>query len=100
MDHPQDAQLEARASCDASAMTRGASLGRAIRTLLITLASAIVTGGCHEAGPLDVTLPAFVFVSGTQQDAELYLWSGDTVTRLTSNAFGDGEPHVAAGHLV
>jgi len=95
MDDRQDVQPEARASCHASAMTRRACLGRAI-----ALASAIITGGCNEAGPLDVTIPAFVFVSGTQQDAELYLWSGDTVTRLTSNAFGDGEPHVAAGHLV
>ena len=59
-----------------------------------------VLGGCDESGPLDVTLPAFVFVSGEQQEAELYLWSADTLTRLTSNAFADGEPHVAAGRLV
>jgi dipeptidyl aminopeptidase/acylaminoacyl peptidase len=56
--------------------------------------------GCDESGPLDAELPAFVFVSGEQQDAELYLWSAETLTRLTSNAFADGEPHVAAGHLV
>jgi hypothetical protein len=60
----------------------------------------IAFGACDESGPLDVALPAFVFVSGDQQDAELYLWSADTVSRLTSNAFADGEPHVAAGHLV
>jgi hypothetical protein len=60
----------------------------------------IALGGCDESGPLDVALPAFVFVSGEQQEAELYLWSADTVTRLTSNAFADGEPHVAAEHLV
>lgn len=60
----------------------------------------IVLGACDETGPLDVALPEFVFVSGEQQEAELYLWSADTVTRLTSNAFADGEPHVAAAHLV
>ena len=70
------------------------------RARLIALTCGIVAGACDEAGPLDVSLPAFVFVSGAQQDRELYLWSGDTVARLTSNAFGDGEPHVAAGHLV
>ena len=68
-----------------------------VGVLAILLAS---SGACDESGPLDVALPAFVFVSGEQQDAELYLWSADTVTRLTSNAFADGEPHVAAGHLV
>jgi dipeptidyl aminopeptidase/acylaminoacyl peptidase len=71
-----------------------------MRARLVALGVAIVTSGCNETGPLDVALPAFVFVSGMQQDAELYLWSGETLTRLTSNAFGDGEPHVAAGHLV
>src|SRR5688572_8101341 len=60
----------------------------------------MMVGACDESGPLDVTVPAFVFVSGDQQEAELYLWSADTLTRLTSNAFADGEPHVAAGHLV
>jgi dipeptidyl aminopeptidase/acylaminoacyl peptidase len=60
----------------------------------------LVTGGCDETGPLDVELPAFVFVSGDQQEAELYLWSADTITRLTSNAVADGEPHVARNRLV
>jgi dipeptidyl aminopeptidase/acylaminoacyl peptidase len=59
-----------------------------------------MAGACDEMGPLDGVVPAFVFVSGDQQEAELYLWSGDILTRLTSNAFADGEPHVAAGHLV
>jgi Tol biopolymer transport system component len=64
-------------------------------------ASALLTlGACDENGPLDAVLPAVVFVSGSQQDAELYMWSGDTLTRLTSNAFAESEPHVAAGHLV
>lgn len=57
-------------------------------------------GACDETGPLDAELPAFVFVSGEQQDAELYLWSADTITRLTSNAVADGEPHVARDRLV
>ena len=65
------------------------------------LAVAVVaSAACDESGPLDVVVPAFVFVSGEQQEAELYLWSGDTLTRLTSNAFADEEPHVAAGRLV
>ena len=67
---------------------------------MLTLAVAVVAGACDETGPLDVRLPAVVFVSGEQQDAELFLWSGDTLTRLTSNAFADGDPHVAAGRLV
>jgi dipeptidyl aminopeptidase/acylaminoacyl peptidase len=66
----------------------------------VTLAVALIAAACEETGPLDLTLPAVVYVSGTEQDAELYLWSADTVTRLTSNAFGDAEPHVAAGRLV
>ncbi len=66
----------------------------------LALAAVLIASGCDETGPLDVTLPAVVFVSGTDQDAELFLWSADTVTRLTSNAFGDEEPHVAAGRLV
>jgi hypothetical protein len=60
----------------------------------------IALGACDESGPLDVALPEFVFVSGEQQETELYLWSAETVTRLTSNAFADGEPHVAAAHVV
>jgi dipeptidyl aminopeptidase/acylaminoacyl peptidase len=71
--------------------------GRA-RTVLVALV--IATSACDETGPLNVSLPAVVFVSGPDEDAELYLWSGDTLTRLTSNAFEDGEPHVAAGRLV
>lgn len=67
---------------------------------LVLAAVVIAAVACDESGPLDVALPAFVFVSGTDQEAELYLWRGDTLTRLTSNAFGDGEPHVAAGRLV
>ena len=59
----------------------------------------LTLGACDENGPLDAVLPAVVFVSGNQQDAELYLWSGDTLTRLTSNAFAESEPHVAAGRL-
>jgi Tol biopolymer transport system component len=66
----------------------------------VALAAVVMASACDETGPLDVTLPTVVFVSGTAQDAELYLWTGDTLARLTSNAFGDGEPHVAAGHLV
>jgi WD40-like Beta Propeller Repeat len=60
----------------------------------------LTLGACDESGPLDAVLPAVVFVSGSQQDAELYRWSGDTLTRLTSNAFAESEPHVAAGRLV
>ena len=71
---------------------------RCLRVLVLAAAPGIIA--CDETGPLDVSLPAVVFVSGEQQDAELYLWSGDTLTRLTSNAFGDEEPHVAAGRLV
>ena len=67
---------------------------------VVALAAVIASSACDESGPLDVALPAFVFVSGTDQSAELYLWSADTLTRLTSNAFADGEPHVSAGHLV
>ena len=59
-----------------------------------------VAGACDETGPLDAELPAFVFVSGEQQEAELYLWSADTITRLTSNGVADGEPHVARDRLV
>jgi WD40 repeat protein len=65
----------------------------AFATVMLTL------GACDESGPLDAALPAVVFVSGAQQDAELYLWSDDTLTRLTSNAFAESEPHVAAGRL-
>jgi Tol biopolymer transport system component len=61
---------------------------------------AVVASACDDIGPLDVRVPAIVFVSGEQQDAELYLLSADTLRRLTSNASGDGEPHVAAGRLV
>jgi dipeptidyl aminopeptidase/acylaminoacyl peptidase len=71
--------------------------GRA-RTLALFVA--LLSGGCNETGPLDVTLPAVVFVSGAPQEGELYLWSADTLTRLTSNDFADEEPHVAAGRLV
>jgi hypothetical protein len=70
------------------------------RPLVITLLAALMASACDETGPLDVTLPAVVFVSGTGQGAELYLWHADTLTRLTSNGFGDGEPHVAGSHLV
>jgi len=70
------------------------------RAAVVVLAAALLASACDETGPLDVTLPAVVFVSGTGQDAELYLWSADTLTRLTSNSSGDGEPHVAAGRLV
>ncbi len=70
------------------------------RVCMLGLTVAIVASACDETGPLDVRLPAVVFVSGEHQDAELYLWSGDTLTRLTSNAFGEAEPHVAAGRLV
>lgn len=66
----------------------------------VALALTLMVSACDETGPLDVTLPAVVFVSGTGQAAELHLWSADTLTRLTSNAFGDGEPHVARGRLV
>lgn len=70
------------------------------RALILGFPIALLASACDETGPLDVTLPAVVFVSGTGQDAELYLWSADTLTRLTSNGFGDGEPHVAGGRLV
>jgi dipeptidyl aminopeptidase/acylaminoacyl peptidase len=59
----------------------------------------LLLGACDDDEP-DGVLPAVVFVSGDQQDAELYLWSGDTLTRLTSNAFAESQPHVAAGRLV
>lgn len=65
----------------------------------IALAWAMLMLGACDDEP-DGVLPAVVFVSGDQQDAELYLWSGDTLTRLTSNAFAESEPHVAAGRLV
>ena len=71
-----------------------------VRLSVVTLAMAVVTSACDETGPLDVRVPTVVFVSGEQQDAELYLLRGDTLTRLTSNVSGDGEPHVAAGRLV
>lgn len=67
---------------------------------VLALALGMVTAGCDETGPLDVRLPAVVFVVGEQHDTELYLWSTDTLTRLTNNAFGDEEPHVARGRLV
>lgn len=67
---------------------------------IVALAAALTMSACDESGPLDVTLPAVVFVSGEEQDADLYLWRGDTLTRLTSNAFGDREPHVTGGRLV
>jgi Tol biopolymer transport system component len=70
------------------------------RALIVGLPAALLVSACDETGPLDVALPAMVFVSGTGQEAELYLWSADTVTRLTSNTFGDGEPHAASGRLV
>ena len=66
----------------------------------IALALLVGAGACNETGPLDVAVPAFVFVSGAGQEAELHLWSADTLTRLTSNGAADGEPHVAGGHLV
>jgi dipeptidyl aminopeptidase/acylaminoacyl peptidase len=67
---------------------------------MLALAVPAIASACDETGPLDIRVPAVVFVSGVQQNSELYLWSGDTLTRLTSNAFGDGEPHVGAGRLV
>jgi dipeptidyl aminopeptidase/acylaminoacyl peptidase len=67
---------------------------------MVTLAMVVVASACDETGPLDVRVPAVIVVSGEQQDAELYLLRGDTLTRLTSNASGDGEPHVAADRLV
>lgn len=70
------------------------------RRHVLVLAAVVAASACDETGPLDVRLPAVVFVSGDAQEAELYLWSADTLTRLTTNAFGDGEPHVAAGRLV
>lgn len=70
------------------------------RARVVVLAAALLASACDEIGPLDVTLPAVVFVSGTGQNADLYLWSADTLTRLTSNASGDAEPHVAADRLV
>jgi hypothetical protein len=74
-------------------------ISRAQLVVMLGVAMMVATA-CDESGPLDAALPAFVFVSGDQQEAELYLWSADTLTRLTSNGFADGEPHVAAGHLV
>lgn len=71
-----------------------------VRARMVALAVLLLASGCDEIGPLDVTLPAIVFVSGEPLEGELYLWSGDTLTRLTSNDYGDEEPHVAAGHLV
>jgi dipeptidyl aminopeptidase/acylaminoacyl peptidase len=68
--------------------------------LALCVIAVLAAGACDETGPLDVELPAFVFVSGEQQEAELYLWSADTITRLTSNAVADGEPHVARDRLV
>jgi len=70
------------------------------RARVIALLAAIMASACDEIGPLDVALPAVVFVSGTGQGAELHLWHADTLMRLTTNAFGDGEPHVAQGRLV
>lgn len=67
---------------------------------MLALCCVLLSIACDETGPLDITLPAVVFVSGAPQNGELYLWSGDTLTRLTSNAFDDGEPHVAAERLV
>jgi hypothetical protein len=71
-----------------------------VRARVLALAVVLLVSGCDEIGPLDVTLPAIVFVSGEPLEGELYLWSDDTLTRLTSNEYGDEEPHVAAGHLV
>ena len=71
-----------------------------IRRARGAVVASVIAAACDGTGPLDVALPAVVFVSGVGQDAELYLWSADTVTRLTSNTAGDGEPHVAAGRLV
>ena len=70
------------------------------RVFIASTLAMLTLGACEENDPSDAVLPAVVFVSGDQQDAELYLWSGDTLTRLTSNAFAEGDPHVAAGHLV
>lgn len=70
------------------------------RARTLALAIVLLLSGCDEVGPLDVTLPTIVFVSGEPLEGELYLWSGDTLTRLTSNDYADEEPHVAAGHLV
>ena len=70
------------------------------RARILALVMLVLGTACDETGPLEVRPPAVVFVSGEQQEAELYLWSGDTLTRLTSNSFGDGEPHVATGRLV
>lgn len=67
---------------------------------MLALCFVLLSIACDETGPLDVTLPAVVFVSGSPHEGELYLWSGDTLTRLTSNDFRDDEPHVAAGRLV
>ena len=67
---------------------------------MLALCCAVLSIACDETGPLDITLPAVVFVSGAPQQGELYLRSGDTLTRLTSNAFDDGDPHVAVERLV
>ena len=71
-----------------------------VRARLAVCVLAVLVTACDETGPLDAELPAFVFVSGEQQEAELYLWNADTITRLTSNAVADADPHVARNRLV
>jgi Tol biopolymer transport system component len=69
-----------------------------LRSFALAVCAALAA--CDGTIPGRARLPAVVFVSGDQQGSELYYWNADTLTRLTSNAFADIEPHVARGRLV
>ena len=50
--------------------------------------------------PRRVEPPPFIFVAGALNAAELVKWEDGTTTPLTSNAFLDTDPHVAADRIV
>lgn len=69
---------------------------RRLGWLALPLAAACSNG----IEPRRIEPPPFIFVSGTENAAELVRWEAGATTPLTTNSFADIDPHVAADRIV
>lgn len=78
-----------------------ASSGGTLRRSGVRWAAAVILTACGDGtGPRRVEPPPFIFVAGEENAAELVRWEEGVTTPLTSNAFADTDPHVAAERIV
>ncbi|MFN2399055.1 MAG: TolB family protein [Gemmatimonadaceae bacterium] len=76
----------------------------ALRCILLAAISMPVGGACSDATSPDhmpaAASPAFIFVSDSSGNDQLYRFRNDSIVRLTFSDMTDRDPHVAADRLV